>query len=196
MDQLCVRVKEASEIAQELTDGLTTEQLLWTPDPKRWSIAGCFEHLILTSRLWHEKIEEALRAAPSAPARTGHAYRPTLFGRCFLGLMGERVKIPVKTGPMFRPGEDVSADAPERFLEQQEELLLLIGRARGTDLHGIVVVFPFTNLLKLRLGEALALLVHHPHRHLRQIEQIMEEDGFPSPDRAVERDLEETPVEK
>lgn len=194
LDQLRLRVNEASEVAQELTGGLTTEQRLWTSDPKKWSVAECFEHLILTDRLWYPKIEEALQEAPSDADRTGQAFRPTLFGRCFLGLMGERVKIPVKSNPMFRPGDDVPADAPERFLEEQEELLLLIGRARRTDLRDAVVAFPFTNLLKLCLGETLKMLVDHQHRHLRQIERIMQTDGFPSAGAAATKGRQESPV--
>ncbi len=51
----------------------------------KWSVAECFEHLILTDRLWYPKIEEALQEAPSDADRTGQDFRPTLFGRCFLG---------------------------------------------------------------------------------------------------------------
>lgn len=90
------------------------------------------------------------------------------------------------TVPMFRPGDNVSADAPDRFVEQQEALIRLIGKAEGVGLRATVVRFPFTRLLRLRLGEALTLLVHHQHRHLRQIQAVIQQGDFPAVGAEVE----------
>lgn len=179
LDQLHESVEEAAEKAQALTGGLTEEQLLWKPAPKKWSVAGCFEHLILTGEAWHSNIRTAIKGAEAVRSSKEREYRPTFFGRFFLGMTGEKVRLPMPTHPMFDPGESVAADAPERFLEQQQELLGLIEDARGLNLQAPRVAFPQWPRMSLRLGEALALVVNHQHRHLQQVEAVMQEDGFP-----------------
>lgn len=178
-------IEEATERTHTLVEVLTREQLLWSPEPERWGVAECLEHLVLTGQAWHPKIETALQEAEPAPASPQQEYRPTLFGRFFLGLAGKKVWIPMPTGPMFEPGEEVSADAPERFLDQQGELLELIEAARGVDLRAVRVSFPQWSRLHLRLGEALTLLVQHQHRHLRQAGEVRQAAAFPSREATV-----------
>lgn len=162
---------------RRLTADLNEKQLVWRPSPDRWSIAHCYEHLILTGRAYYPLIEQAIDAAPlAAPSRPG-LYQPTLFGKLFLASGGPRVRLPLKTHSLFDPAQDASADAPERFCRQQSELQDLLQRTAEVDLR-IKVRAPHSRFLGLRLGETLALMVQHQKRHLLQARAVAEKAGF------------------
>ncbi|MDP2497291.1 MAG: DinB family protein, partial [Candidatus Palauibacterales bacterium] len=46
--------------AEELTSGLTPEQLSWRPEPDAWSIAECLDHLVRTGEAYLEVLDEAI----------------------------------------------------------------------------------------------------------------------------------------
>jgi hypothetical protein len=51
---------EVARQTQSTFGGLNAGQLNWRPDATRWSVAQCFEHLLLANRLMFEAADGAL----------------------------------------------------------------------------------------------------------------------------------------
>ncbi len=167
--------------SRTLVDGLTPAQRLWRPDPERWGVADCFEHLVTTGDAYHPRVAAAMSAAsPAADLARWSAteFRPTWFGAWFVRAAGPGGR-PIRAFRPFVP-PPATPDAPERFLAQQGTLRALIDRARGHDLRAIRIHSPISRLITLRLGECLEMLVVHAQRHLEQAERVRSAPGFPA----------------
>lgn len=180
--RVATQARENTERGRRLVAGLGPDELLWRPEPSRWGVADCFEHLISIGSAYHPRIQDALANAPPAP-RTA-TYRPRLFGRLFLRGAGPEGPIRIRARGPFAPGHPRS-DAFQRFEAQQDELLELIERAGRADLQRTRISSPLSRLLTLTLGECLEMLVQHQVRHLDQASRVLEEAGHPNSDAAA-----------
>ena len=157
--------------ARALADALDDEQRLWRPKPKSWGVADCFEHLITTGDEYHPRIRHAIDRGPEPDPEPTYAPRP--FQRFFIHMAGPDTSVRLPAPKRFIPPPP-RPDAPERFLEQQEELAVLVLAAAQVDLRKTRFASPVTPLLRLSLGEGLDLLVKHQQRHLSQAENAAE----------------------
>jgi hypothetical protein len=160
-----------------LVAGLGEAQLRWRPAPEQWGIADCYEHLILSNDLYFPRLREVLAAA--VRTTTPGVYRPRLFGRLFIWSVGPRNRMRVKTSPSLVP-PPAAADAPQRFLAQQDTLAALIEAARHVDLQQVRVVSPVDARFTFTLGECLHFLVAHQQRHVAQARRVRDAPGFPA----------------
>lgn len=180
---LRARLDAIDAAAHAVADDLAPARRLWRPAPERWGVADCFEHLVTTDAAYFPRVAAVLAADPTPePARAAALraapYRPTWFGRWFVGAAGKGGRPIRARGPFVPP--PARADAPERFIAQQAELRALLEAASGRDLRALSVTSPLTRLLSLRLGECLTMLVAHQERHLAQAERVRAEPGFPA----------------
>lgn len=170
---------------QELTHGLDDDQLAWSSEPRRWSLAQCLEHLVITDGLYMDKVEAVLDQAPARTAKEGAPARGHLrfLERLIVGSLGPSPKIRLPAPKSFlppAPGTLSSGDSPERFDRHQERLLACLERARTVDLDRTIVTSPESALIRLRLGSAFALVEAHQRRHLEQMRRVVQHPDFPA----------------
>ena len=178
LDDLERRLEAFGRRTRELTSDLRAEQLLWRPAADRWGIADCFAHLLVADAPYFPRVREAIER--SAPAAGGdRLYAPGLLAGWFIRSVGPEGTLKLPAPKKFRP-PPARADAPERFLADQEVLAVLLADARNVDLQGAKITSPVTSLLRLTIGEALTLLVSHQERHLGQAETVRRDPGFPA----------------
>ncbi len=170
------RARENGAWVKALTEGLDDEALLWQPEPRRWGVAECLEHLVATGSAYHPRIREAIENG--APCEADPAYRPRLWARLFIHSAGPRGRLPLRAPRPFRPPE-ARPDVAERFMSQQDELLSFVDAARGVDLQRARVPSPVSRFLVLTLGEVFEVIVAHQERHLAQAQAVVERPGFP-----------------
>jgi hypothetical protein len=168
---------------RRLSDGLDEELLAWSPEPGRWSMAQCFEHLAVTAASYQPRIVAAIDRHPATNAADA-PYRPTWIGKMFVDSMRDttgrrRFKAPAP----FRPASPPRPGSVERLIASIEELDGLLERAERADLVRAKVSSPAMPLLRLNLGEALELQVVHIARHLAQARRVREHRDFPLPAR-------------
>ena len=175
LDHLAERVAATTAAARALTEPLSERQRLWRPDPKTWGVADCFEHLLTVAGQYHPRVWLALSNSSRTP---DGVYQPSRFGRWFIHSAGPDGKVKLPAPRVMLPPPP-AADAPERFLESQEELLRAIDAGRPLDLQSSVVQSPVSPLLRLSLGEALTMLTVHQQRHLAQARRVTEREDFP-----------------
>ena len=172
---------EFEELARDLGD----DRVRWAPDSSSWSIAQCLEHLAITGEACDIPFRAALRAAaPRSGARGPRPdapLRPGPLGKWLLARAGPRgsgpgLNCPLKLAPSSRPGAGVL----DRFLACQALLLAAIEGADGLDLNRVRVTAPISRVLRISLGEALALATGHTRRHLDQARRVRAHPRFPA----------------
>lgn len=178
------RFRAAITRADALCAGLTQAQANFKPEPKRWSVAECLEHLSTSMNSYLPHLQRAVERGRAAN-RTGSEPwgKGTFFGRFILNNM---VKGPthmkVKAPPPFRPEVRSSWDLAEvlqRFKAHTETMLSLLEQADGLDLGGIKQSTPMP-LVKVTLAQSFEIHSRHNHRHLDQAQRVAEHASFPA----------------
>src|SRR5262249_35848844 len=103
--------------------GLDVRQLNWRPDAVRWSVAQCFEHLLMANHLMVQAAEDALgRARPTGWQRV--PFLPGLFGRTLIRSRAPEAVRKFTTSSGAQPAlSAIGADVIQRFIEQDRDRL-------------------------------------------------------------------------
>ncbi|GAB3700670.1 DinB family protein [Spirosoma flavus] len=158
---------------------LSDEQLRWKPSPERWSIIECLQHLNLAERFYIRNIQhkvDKLGLVQTQP--TDQPVESDLLGKAMLFAVDPQVKIKLPAPGMIRPrpaNELVPADVMGQFLDLQTLLRSLLDKAVYLDWNKDKVMTLFGNWLKIRLGDALLMLLAHTERHLKQALRVKAE---------------------
>lgn len=169
----------AADEACERFGWLSEAQLAWRPEPGRWSIAECLDHLHVTGEEVLAQVEAAV-ARGWARGTTGSP--PFRYG--WLGPWFVRANAPsgrrVPTPKVFRPREGrPPVGALDDFLALQEELAAALERANGLDLARVRARSPVTPLLRIGIGSWFEVIAVHQARHLAQARAVLEHPAFP-----------------
>jgi hypothetical protein len=145
------------------------------PDPARWSMAECVEHLNLTGQAYVPLLKTALegwrtRETPEAAPRR---YRRDPVGWLMWRMAGPPVRHRVKTTSQFIPGSE--RPLPEligEFDRLQQEQLRCVLDADGLPLGRIWIRSPFDSRIRYNVYSCLTILPQHQQRHIWQAEQV------------------------
>lgn len=176
--RLIADLDAADERAQQLVMGLTPEQLNWQPQPGKWSVGQCLEHLCITNELYVPAISLSLQNKPVSPVRD-----ITLgwFAQWFITSFIEpspktkRARAPRK----IVPGVRVEPSVLDRFLRSNQAARELLRQAGSYDVNHIRFKNPFLPLLRFTVGTGLEIVPRHERRHLLQAERAKQAPGFP-----------------
>jgi len=167
--------------ATGLMSGLTDAQFNWQPEPGRWSIACCFDHLNLSAaKLFMPSIDAAI-AAGRARGLTGNGpFAYSAFERWCVRTNDaparRRFRAPKRVQP--QPGKPIEAVRAE-FLRWQDELDKRLIDADGLDLRRTTYKSPIP-LVKWSLGAFFQLMLAHERRHTWQARQVRQNRAFPA----------------
>jgi hypothetical protein len=166
------------QAAQSLAANFTEHQLNWQPDPTKWSVDQCLEHLCKTNEAYMHSIDAAIEEKPLSPV---DEITPGWFGRWFIRSFAEpstatkRAKAPSK----IQPPSHVDPAVLARFLSSNESFRRLILRARDKDINHIRFTNPFIPLIRFTVGTALQIITAHERRHLQQAARVHSSPNFP-----------------
>ena len=172
-------VLDEFEAAQARLHGLvsTIPGSTWQlrPDPARWSMAECVEHLNLTAEAYLPLIGAALESGRAAGARSSgpRRYRRDPVGWFMWRMAGPPARHRVKTTSAFIP----SAERPlpelvAKFDRLQEAQIQCVVDADGLPLGQLWIRSPFDPRIRYNAYSCLTILPRHQQRHLWQAEQV------------------------
>ncbi|HVZ41953.1 MAG TPA: DinB family protein [Candidatus Kapabacteria bacterium] len=173
---------EVREDAAKLLEGLGPEQFNWRPEPHRWSIGDCINHLNIVGHAYIPLLEKAIAEGRAAGRTASSPFRHGWLGNLFVGTMEPPVRMKVRAPRMMQvltAQHDLDAEEKE-FMRQQDEFCRLVGEADGLDLGKIRITSVVTRLLRLSLGQWFWFVVAHERRHLWQAWNVRNNDAFPS----------------
>jgi len=182
LQELHERLTRSCDRAESLAGELSADQLNWKPSPEKWSIAQCFEHMLLGVDHYEENLRPALdRARAKGLADDGPATpRHTFMGRIVMRFVEPDAKRTMKAPKPLRPSQsEIAEDVLERFLHSHRSLAGIIAESDGLPLTRIKLSSPELSIVRLNAADAFEILVMHAERHLTQAERVRESEGFP-----------------
>jgi hypothetical protein len=177
---LVEQLRPIARDARETFGGLSPAQLNWKPGAKEWSVAQCFDHLIVTNESFFPVIEKIM----SGERKSGFWERVSplsgLFGRLVFKSVasqgGRKFKAPANLLPS---SSDVDGRVIEKFAEHQDELEKRMLATKDLDLSRIVVTSPVARFVTYNLLDGYRIVVAHERRHFAQARRVTESDAFP-----------------
>lgn len=151
---------------------LSDEKLNSKPSQTSWSILECLEHLNLYGDFYIPEINSRMN---NSSAKSSKKFKPGLLGNYFAKSMLPKEKLnTMKTFKNMNPnGSNLDSSIIDRFLKQQYELLEILKKAESKNLNKIKTSISISNLIKLKLGDTLRVVIYHNKRHIVQAKKIM-----------------------
>ncbi len=168
--------QSAKQLIVELVASLDDDQFNSRPDPKRWSMAECIEHLVVIGRRMAPRLDTAIIRARGQGWVSEGPFRYGYIEKWFAGAMSEypprrKLKAPKLYVPPQLKDQKIP-QAVEEFTTLQEKLIQIVHHADGLNLSRVKITSPVTRLLRLSLGQWLVGLAGHQRRHMWQAEQV------------------------
>ncbi|MGF7213905.1 hypothetical protein GGR92_000045 [Spirosoma lacussanchae] len=158
---------------------LSDEQLRWKPAPRSWSIIECLQHLNLAERYYIRNLQhkvDQLGLVQTMP--TDQTLASDRVGRTLNWIVNPETKLKFPAPGIIKPRSSVDlhpANVLAQFLEIQYLLRELLDKAVYLDWNADKLTTIFGNWLKIRVGDALQMLVSHSERHLNQAMRVKKE---------------------
>lgn len=161
---------ERTKINKERAEYLLTksaELLNRRPNPDSWSALECIEHLNRYGVFYLPEIKKRL-ANNSQSAR--EVYRSGWLGQYFALSMPPKKKLnKMSTFTSMNPSDtEVDIEVLQTCINQQEEMLDILSECERVDLQKVKTSISISNLIKLRLGDTLRVIIYHNDRHMVQ----------------------------
>lgn len=173
-EQLISELNAIRTRAQALVTGLDTEQLTRRPDPAKWSVAECIQHLNRIAAAVQPKIAEAIEQGKRENITGTEPSSPGVIGRLLVWMAEPppkfRLQAPKEIAPNLKHG-DPSALIAE-FMKFQDGWEKLIRDSEGLDQSRVKVASLFPGLPRLRLAAPIPWMLAHQRRHLWQAENV------------------------
>jgi hypothetical protein len=179
VSRLAAVLTEVRDEARTAFGALTVAQLNWTPDPKRWSIAQCFDHLITT----HAKYVPIFSRLADGDATMSwwERYSPfsRVFGRLFISALDPANRTRRRTTSNARPASTtIGPEILDRFAAHQDELIACVRRLPPALSPDLVITSPLLGIVTYRLEDALVFVGLHCRRHLEQARRVLAHPDF------------------
>jgi DinB superfamily len=166
--------------AAGLMSGLTDVQFNWQPEPGRWSMAGCFDHLNLSAaHLFIPSIDAAIARARARGLTSQGPFAYSAFERWLVKNNDAPPRMRFKAPKRFHPPSKRSVgEVRAEFLRWQDELSRRLRDADGLDLRRATYKSPIP-FVKWSLGGFFQMMLAHERRHVFQARQVRQQPAFP-----------------
>jgi hypothetical protein len=181
LEDLRKQINDIVADAQKLTEGVSDRQFNWQPEPGRWSMAQCLDHLNVVGAIEAPRIEASIRAARAQGLVGQGPYRRGILGSLFVRLSEPPPKIKFKAPKKMAPAPaEPAARVVATFFALQDRIQEQIRLANGVDLGRAKVATPVFDWVRFTLGQTFAVIAGHERRHLWQAWQIRNDPKFPA----------------
>ncbi len=156
----------------EATKGLSAAQLNFKATPESWSVAECTEHIALSESLIYGMFEGILKQTPDASKRSDVKVTDDKL----IAMITDRTT-KVKTQEPFKPtGKFGSQEATlQEFITKRDAHIDYVKKTKD-DLRDRYQQFPFGTIDSYQV---LLFMSAHTERHIKQIEEVKSNPGFP-----------------
>ncbi len=132
-----------------------------------WSIAQCLWHLNSYGDYYLPKIESRL----TTPLQETRVFKSSWLGSRFTRMMQPGNGKYKAFKDHVPPAKPDARESVATCIQQLEQLLLLLRKARTCDLNSIKIPISISRLIKLKLGDVFSFLIAHNERHLEQVKR-------------------------
>jgi len=165
---------------KEVIEPLTEDQLNWVAEDEVWTIAQNMDHLSKINGAYLEKSTEKVEEVKEAGLEEESPFRSGYLGTFMSSLMGPESSFKLKAAEKFSPESKIyNADIKATLCHSFDSIAKLIDDIEGLDLNKIKITLPNNNLMRIKLGDVIKVLIDHIWRHLNKIKAITELKDFP-----------------
>jgi hypothetical protein len=181
ISEVCSDLKQVADDAKASFGSLSAEQLNWRQSEKEWSVAQCFDHLIVTHSLYFALFERSAAGETKMSFWEKASPFSGFFGRFLIkGLDPKNLKKMKTTGKASPSMSEIGGDIIERFCEHQEQMIAAIKKL-PTDFDSTkqIITSPLLGAITYSLDDAFTFVPMHCERHFNQARRVTETTGFP-----------------
>ena len=183
--KLIDEARAIAQDAQKIFGHLNKEQLNWKPNADQWSVAQCFEHLIVINSSYFPRIDKIENAKYKPSLQERLPLLPRFFGSMILKVVQPKAKRKFKADPRFEPANStIGGDIIAKFKAHQEDVIDHMKRTKRVNLKKVIITSPVASFATYSLLDAYKILVAHERRHMAQASRVMEAGGFPQDERS------------
>jgi hypothetical protein len=172
------------ELVRQRFSNLTDQQKRWKKDAQSWSVLEVFAHLNAYSLYYHPVFAKRIQTTRYREPKDNFISSP--LGKSAWKSMklgnAKNVKRRMKSPKSFNPTFDenlMNGQDIEGFEKDQMELLNILTQAEEVNLRKVKVPISISQIIRLRLGDALQFVIYHNERHMQQALNIIEHKSFP-----------------
>ncbi len=176
LDRLLPELDRIEPRTRVAVTGLPDAKFREIPPDGGWSIAQVFEHLCVANLAYLDGPLVAAFAKARERGPAARPWRPSFVGGWLVRSLAEgtgRLPAPGK----FQVGPVVRDQVVDEFLGSIVRTRSLVLEAERCDLS-VGLSSPASGLMRINLGDALATIVVHAHRHLGQAERTRRAVGM------------------
>lgn len=137
-----------------------------------WSALECIEHLNRYGRFYIPEMKKRISVAKKSSNST---FTSGWLGNYFAkSMIPSTTMKPIKTFESMNPvGSKLDESVIDEFLTQQNYILEILESVRGKDLNKMKTSISISNLVKLRIGDTLRVVIYHNERHILQAQRAL-----------------------
>ncbi len=166
------------EIIKNELEPLENDIFNTKPEPKKWSVAECIQHLNVTLEIY---IPQMVLAVQNKHLYSGqkenftHSFIGKLAVKSMTPKENNEIPMKMKTFKILKPKliEYRNSDVMEDFMGFQSDILNIIEDADNMNLQKPKIITAAGPLLKMRFGDALHFMVAHNRRHILQAQNVL-----------------------
>jgi len=157
-----------AESLLQKTDDILNKRL----SEESWSVLECFEHL---NRYGDFYIPEIGQRISSSRTSFHQIFKPGILGNYFAKIMLPKEKLnTMNTLKSMNPiHSELSKKVILEFINQQNQLLDLLEKAKHVDINKTKTSISISRLIKLKLGDTFRFVIYHNLRHIEQAKRIL-----------------------
>lgn len=155
---------------RDAVSGLSPDALARRPATGGWSIAEVLEHLIVSADSYVEAVSPLVDGRSSPASDESTMWKPSLMGGLLVRSFRSPRKLPAPK--RYKPGPSPRPRVLEEFVKRQEDVGRLLTEAGALEWRRVRMRSPVMPIVRMNLGDALAVLVTHAERHAAQIERV------------------------
>lgn len=159
---------------------LTNEQLNFRTIPGKWSICEIFEHLIVSHRLYYDKLSESILSNKLKKSEEDKPVINTFIGKKIIESVKPDSNKRVKTFKLFQPQAlEINDEVLEKFILLQNKFFKLCENLTDVNLSKIKLSSPVSKLFRLNAADVLMIIMYHNIRHIKQADKMVDLCFFP-----------------
>ena len=156
---------------------LDASQLAWQPPGGGWGIGQLLEHLCVANDTYINVIRPRIYARDAVHAEQGSAFwEPSLAGWLLVAGLRSKRKLPAPALHQIGEPREQVLDA---FLERQQVITTFMRASAALDWSKLRFSSPVSKLIRVNLGDAFTIMTVHAQRHIKQMERVRDQAGFP-----------------
>lgn len=170
--QALLEMTQANIKAVETFKNETIDVLNWKEHPESWSALECMEHL---NRYGFFYIPEITNRLNHAKHKSSEIFKSNWLGSYFSKAVSYKEDLnKMKTFKSMNPlNSKLNRDTIDTFLNQQQQIIELLDRAKDINLDKTKTNISISKLIKLKLGDTFRVLIYHNERHIKQAEKAI-----------------------